>query len=698
MLVENLIRLGRPFIDGGASPVELLRKVSDVGDVRARNFFQRVFVVEVAERDGVPVVVAHPHASWGHIEGQGSSERFQPDEDRVIGIPFVIPRGNPRAPQGRYPIPVYIVYDKDFASFANAPDAIRKFLQGRLSRTVGISYPKELIQQVSRVLSAEFARYERREGENCLAVIVIADMIGDDSPFVYDGDGEIITICESRVFPGRSIGVDAARLLDRVWMAKAAEGAEMGTRTGTCSICGAEGELVSIYSKAWSWFSVTWTAPLPGSLAADQLVEGIALCARCYGALSVGAQVFLGLAQVLPSWLTKEIFSPVDVPQAKENRKAQPDRIYGSLIALPVLDEFIQDEGEREFFVRSVTTMSVESENAVQRHLDSITGFEARLPLDFTDDRVYRLQLYYYSGDVGRGDVHLRAIIEDVLPSVASALDDVLHQRLSIYADAAAQDLGLILSPPDRERLRSLPYLLVTAYGAPYLWQSLADVLQRRSLGAERFIRNVAARMQAWARRLPDSYYRLCLEVLFYLVFREFLRIFHEEIATSTMQRRVLMRPWKELHEMLVKPVHEVQFQDVEELGFACGHLVRQFSRWYAKETGKDFLRHRVMTFGSDLTPELVWQRALSKFSEYRARIWRQGGLPRWFEELSGVVLIEFARRRDEIHRERASFMAAFWAGYALQSAVESDSEAGAGQKSAEAELGVGRDTYGDGN
>ena len=131
------------------------------------------------------------------------------------------------------------------------------------------------------------------------------------------------------------------------------------------------------------------------------------------------------------------------------------------------------------------------------------------------------------------------------------------------------------------------------------------------------------------------------------------------------------MRPWKEIQAMLAGDVQHVEIQDVEELGFVSGHLTRQFSRWYYKEIGKDFLRHRVMTFGSDLTPELVWQRALSKFSEYRAKLWRDGALPQWFEQLSGIVLMEFSRRREEVRRERAAFMAAFWAGYSLQSAAE---------------------------
>lgn len=128
------------------------------------------------------------------------------------------------------------------------------------------------------------------------------------------------------------------------------------------------------------------------------------------------------------------------------------------------------------------------------------------------------------------------------------------------------------------------------------------------------------------------------------------------------------MRSWQELQAMLAEPVQEIRFFDVEELGFVCGDLVRQFSRWYFACTGQDLLRQRVLTFGSVLTPELVRERALTKFWEYRAKLWRKGILPQGFEQLTGVALWEWEHRRDEISRRREAFMAAFWAGYALQS------------------------------
>src|SRR5690606_21900504 len=126
----------------------------------------------------------------------------------------------------------YIVYDGDLRAFRGATGEVKKFLKGRVHRTVGVRWPDTVIDEISAALAREFARYTPRDGENCLAVIVIADLSDPNSPYVYDGGNGHIVLCESRLSPGRSICVDVVRLLERVWLAKAAEGAEMGSRAG----------------------------------------------------------------------------------------------------------------------------------------------------------------------------------------------------------------------------------------------------------------------------------------------------------------------------------------------------------------------------------------------------------------------------------------------------------------------------------
>ena len=107
----------------------------------------------------------------------------------------------------------------------------------------------------------------------------------------------------------------------------------------------------------------------------------------------------------------------------------------------------------------------------------------------------------------------------------------------------------------------------------------------------------------------------------------------------------------------------EMTFANPEEVGFAAGYLARRFGRWYYGKLEKDFMRHRVMTFGSDLRPEDIWKRALSRFQEYGAKL----DLPISddFRRRAAVVECEYRHLRPEIEKEKAEFMAAFWSGYA---------------------------------
>ena len=146
----------------------------------------------------------------------------------------------------------------------------------------------------------------------------------------------------------------------------------------------------------------------------------------------------------------------------------------------------------------------------------------------------------------------------------------------------------------------------------------------------------------------------------------KFLNDYQLRIA---QERRIkmAMRPWKELHRMVSEgPAHEIRFESVAELGFGAGMLTRRFGRWYYKATTKDFLKHRVLTFGSDLSPDVLWKRGLSKMFDVEAR-YEKLHMTDDFRMRLGVVLAEFDRLHDEVRGDRDSFMSAFWSGYALQ-------------------------------
>lgn len=80
-----------------------------------------------------------------------------------------------------------------------------------------------------------------------------------------------------------------------------------------------------------------------------------------------------------------------------------------------------------------------------------------------TDD--YRLMLLYYSGDLSRGDVHIRAVIDDVIPSVASKVQQIL-KRLNRSELFSIRELFGLDRDENKEdvRLSSLPAMLANAY------------------------------------------------------------------------------------------------------------------------------------------------------------------------------------------------------------------------------------------
>lgn len=709
MIADGLIRQGRIFVEVEKSPGHIILQVSDIKDVKAKNFFRRVFLVEIApsnDTDSGFKACAHPYAAWGSVISRDDAEDFVPDVHRARGIPFSLPRGNPLAPQGRYPVPVYIVYDKQFAGFKKSMDGLKKFFKGRFERTLNImAISDQVLDQIVSVLGHQFEQYEGATRENRLGIIVLA-LVSEDGPYGYAteikqerGDEQHIILAPSLLYPEKKIVARLNKILPLVWAANEAEGAEKGViKNGICSFCAGRSNVVSIYAKAWPWFTTTWTGPLPQDLNKKQLVEGVALCSQCYAALTYGAKIFSGLTQQLPNWLTKEIFSPDASRAGKDQaRRSTPAPIYGGVLVLPVFDEFLKDELDKKIYTRSIGQMQAkERGSTLDRHLDTVVGFDLLLPEDLEED-IYRLTLLYYSGDPSKGDIHLMATIEDVLPSVASKIDEMLRElaeqavalRQSWYVDTSASAENYL-----RRSYASLPYLLTTAYGSGYLWQSLASVLHRHPLSADRFIRNVASREQELTKKLPDTILQLREEVMFYEMFRLFLQLYRERVLLNT-EGGWTMRPWQELQQLLVAtPIQQLQFEDVEELGFACGHVVRHFSRWYwhrtkVGERGKDFLKDRVMTFGSSLTPDIIWQRALSRFEEYAMKVSpgeQADRLGNKFRQRYGLILAEYSRLRADVNRNKDRFMAAFWSGYALQDLAPKSDDSASEQPAQDAE------------
>jgi hypothetical protein len=220
----------------------------------------------------------------------------------------------------------------------------------------------------------------------------------------------------------------------------------------------------------------------------------------------------------------------------------------------------------------------------------------------------------------------------------------------------------------------SAPYLLVRGYGGSHLWALLERVLHGRPLGLRRVTANCAARMASLVSGLPDSRFNLGEEAVFYLCWRDFIQKWNSGRIALPEEEGMSMRPWRELlHAVEAGPIEELNYHNPAELGFGCGALVQQFSALYRKATktggeSKDYLKHRVLTFGADLTPDLVWKSALKQMFEIAKRYENIRKLfELFYQDRVGVTLTEFDRLQNDVQKNRDEFLTAFWAGYSLQ-------------------------------
>jgi hypothetical protein len=672
MLIEELIRLGWPLLGDDSDPQQVLRLITGVEDERVKNFFRHVFVVEWPKEGGEPRAL--PVQSFGDPDEDGDFEVNQE------GIPFVLPSGgNPLNPQGRYGLPVYPCYHSHVEAFRESADGVLDFLRGRLERTSDFGVCDETLQRVARALHRRLTAEEFGGEKKVLGVLVLA----------RHGAGEFYELAEGgredrigQTDDGRPIVPNYERIADAVWSAKVEEGREAGSRTGACSFTGGEGEVVSAYCKAWPWAFPTWTCPLPHGGDETMMVEGIAVAPEVYRALTLGACVFNKLTRRVSSLVIPEIFSPADTragkEQAQRRKLSDLPAVVGSGFLLPVQDATLGDPEHRREFCRGVRWMvdaDPDDPTLADRYLSTVTGFDFVLPPEM-DQSDYRVTLIYFSGDYTRGDVQLRAFIQDVVPSTMRGLRDLAREEAN-----AAMSLLRILMPKMSEKQRgyyarcypSVPYLLARGYGGAYLWQQLEAVLHRRPLDGRRVTANAARRMLSLVPRWPDTRFALFDEVAFYLSFLQFMGRANRELANRE-EGQMPIRDWRQLLTCVEKtPVGELKLDDPTELGFACGALIKLFSRSYhgAMKSAKpdaDFMRDRVLTFGSDLRPDAVHDKGLRMILELPKRL-KKLHRNRDLEERVGVAIIAFQQLREQkqIEKKKDDFITAFWSGYALQ-------------------------------
>jgi hypothetical protein len=663
MIAEQLIRSGQAFMQGTESPATLLNMVSDSTDEKVKNYWQHVIIVEVDQNEGR--VEVHPVRSWGSWykpEG-GKKQTFVPDR-RATLVPVFFPSGgNQLNAQGFYGLPIYLVWDQHWQNFTANSDGVQNFLKPRLLRTAGVELSEEVQELCCRKVH-ELVNGHEVEAKKTQAVLILA-LTEKDDPFMLSPTRDETTwIANSILDPECSLCADTEMVLERVWEAKLKEGAEKGEiEHGTCAFTGKKGPVVSGDNKAWPWFTTTWEAPFPETFGGKDHVKRLALSPEAYKYLTVGANLFGKLTKQLDFNLNKQLFAPVD---SARKRKTEDDKkmidknkatILGSAMVTPLLDVTNLDKEDEQLFAEGMEERLTGEKRGATLLLSNLLGYEGSLPEELTDNR-FRLTSLYFSGDPSCGDIHLHATIEDIVPSVLKSVGEITSEVFNWSAPFYSEKQAWL-----HQRTGSLPYLLVTAYGPASLWQSLSAVLHSETLPWTPFVRGISHRCAELSHNLSDNSLLLRNEAVFYATFRHFYNLYHR---TFNLERRT-MRSWQDLvHNIGQAPVQEIDFQDTEELGFAAGYLVRRFANQYWAATDeKDYLTHRVMTFGSDLKPEVIYRRALGKLPEYAMRV-KDIHLSEDFRQRLGVWLSAYPSMKSEINKQSDEFMAAFWAGYML--------------------------------
>lgn len=685
MIIEDLIRTGQLLTEAGMDDQEILRLVSDVGSPVSRSFLKNVFVLEIGDGE---MMAALPRQVWGQevaTSGRRKAVEFRTDIQKAAAAPFALASsGNPLHPQGVYGVPVFPTYERQFADFSKSSKSLETFLAGRISRCPHLQLSQPAIEEAAQRLQKAIIDSRLMESTKPLGLVVVADTRGKDSLYKYSVQNQPQSIGSSQLNKGQVIIPRFPSIVQAYLSAKVDEGAEQGTRPGSCSVCGQRSDkmLVSIYCKSWPWAFVTWSCPVPHA-GKGSLVEGVALDHGCYRNLLLGASFFEKTTTQVDQLVTRELFAPVSDREARrttEKRSAGDiTAIFGSMLLLPVIEaDAIALPLRQEFGANLSLTLSGATNETSQ--LRQVIGFEAALP-DGVDDTLYRLTLFYFSGDASRGDIHLRCVIEDVAPSMLYALVKI-GQAAARETIAALQQLLPGCSDNQQawyfQRWSNVPYQLARAYGGAYVWDQMRTILQRQPLSLSRPTYNVCRRISSLVRQLPKTESDIRDEILFYIAFLDLAQRYHQVLDDPQMEPNI-MRHWNVLLEQVTTcGPEEMRFESTGELGFACGVLTKQFSRQYWSVTkvggeGKDYLKHRILSFGSDLSPDAVWKKSLPMMLSLELKL-EKLHLSDDFRRRVGIVLNLCDQAQEQIRAERDSFLAAFWSGYVLQKSQKSES------------------------
>ncbi|HZJ76561.1 MAG TPA: hypothetical protein VFC70_02520 [Oscillospiraceae bacterium] len=661
MLAESIIRIGEPIRDSKISNKERLKVLTDCDSILFKNFFQHVFLIEI---DGDNVGYHFMKVGTGEDD-----KNFEVDKNRNFAYPIIATKGgDPSLPQGNYPIPCYLVYNSYFNKMNNAEHIAEKFVLPRLERTVSyMACEKENLEEISSIVADTLKNHyeEFIDKRNQKGIICIYDY---SLPEFYNSNkreskkSKYFWLTGSKLRPGEELHLNSDKCIENIVEAKITEAKTLGYEKQAVSTFSnkLEGEVVSIYNKYWPWLSHTWEAPRSIYWGKEDFTRGIKVDLPSYEAYLYGTQFLNRITLPISSSILKEMFAPSMNVEAKRNMKYSSfERIYGVPVVLPL----VKDNPEQIYKKYKFILDEHPDKPKGDIHLKLVAGIDSVLP-KIEDE--YRLTLLYYSGDMTRGNIHIRMVIQDVVPSVAKKLEQIV-------GDINTKEIFKIQRAFGREKtdrfysLESLPSMLGNAYGPGYVWSSLETVLNKRPISIDKLHHSTAVKLNELANKTNKKEYgRMINELVFYYGFIDFYNRYNNEILKTGGEINYMVN-WAHLLERYhLGEIKMENLKTVEELGYVSGLTLRQFSNSYFHSAGNDFVKHRVMKFGSKLTPEMVWKNGLLQCEELAMQ--RGMNLADNFRvNLSKILLATLeADEKDLLNKNKDQFMTAFWSGYLM--------------------------------
>lgn len=659
MLAESIIRVGEPIRDSTSiSNKDRLGILTDCNSTMVKNFFQHVFLIEV-EGDSMEY----------HFMKVGTGEddkSFEPDKGRIFSYPVIATKGgSPTLPQGNYPIACYLIYNSDIKKMNHIKHMAERFIMPRLEKTVSyMEYEKEQLEglsyRIAELLENNYEDFiEKRDQKGIIYIYdhSLSEFYSTDKR--EDRDSKYFHITQSQLKAGQDLYLDSDKCIENIIAAKITEAKTLGYKEQAISTFSnqLEDEVVSIYNKYWPWLSHTWEAPRSIYWGKTDFTMGIKVDVASYEAYLYGTQFLNQITLPISSSILKEMFAPSMNVEAKKNMKYSSfERIYG----IPILLPLVKDNPEHVYSKYRYILDRDESKSEADIHLELIAGIDSTLP-EINDE--YRLTLLYYSGDMSRGNIHIRMIIEDVIPSIAKAIEKIVR-------DINKKGIPRILRFFGRDMrgkfypLESLPSMLGNAYGPGYVWSSLQKVFNKEAIFINKVHHSIAAKLNELANK--EEYMLMINELIFYYGFIEFYNRYSDEILKEG--RKIdYMTNWEDL----IEKYHagEIQTEDLEtaeRLGYISGLTLKQFSNSYYHSAGHEFVRHRVMRFGSKLTPEMIWKNGLLQCQELAMQ--REMKLADNFRLNLSQLLLAMLKASETgiLNKDKDQFMTAFWSGYLM--------------------------------